>query len=136
MAKVEMEIDSVRHKSLSDERVVILKAKGAERYLPIYIGSHHADIIGRLLTHEGHVDSAYFDLSSSGYNLTFSDVESATVSRFTGNVFYSKLSLAYCGKSLEVDCPTAKAIALAVRAGAPIFAAEEVLGGTAIAFPA
>ena len=112
---------------LSDKWVVILRENDAERYLPIYIGSSQADIIGKLLMREGPVESAYLGLSSVGNNVAFSGVESVTISRLNGNVFYSKLLLPYQDKSLEVDCPTAKAIAIAVRAEAPILADEEVL---------
>ncbi len=123
MAQVEMKIDSVRRHMLNDKWVVILIDNDAKRYLPIYIGSPQADIIGRLLMHEEPVDSAYLDISSVG---------SVTISRFNGNVFYSRLLPSCQDKSLEVDCPTAKAIALAVRAEAPIYVDEVVLDEAAI----
>ncbi len=132
MAQVEMKIDSVRRHMLNDKWVVILIDNDAKRYLPIYIGSPQADIIGRLLMHEEPVDSAYLDISSVGNDLTFSGVESVTISRFNGNVFYSRLLPSCQDKSLEVDCPTAKAIALAVRAEAPIYVDEVVLDEAAI----
>ena len=66
MAQVEMEIDSVRRYMRNDKWVVILKEQGAERYLPIYIGSYQADIIRRLLMREEPVESACLDLSLLG----------------------------------------------------------------------
>ncbi len=136
MAQVEMTIDSVRHKSLSNEWVVILKEKGAERYPPIYIGPSQADIIKRLLVSTGPVEPADLGLSSAGIDIIFSKVESVTINQFEGNVFYAKLLLSYHDKSLEADCPPAKALALGVRAEAPIFAEETVLDKAGIAVPA
>ena len=45
MGIVEMTIDSLRRNSLSNEWALILKEKGAERYLPIYIGPRQANIV-------------------------------------------------------------------------------------------
>lgn len=135
MVQVEMIIDSVRRKSLSDEWVVILKAKGAERYLPIYVGPSQADIIKRLLVGTGPVEPVDLDLSSAGIDIIFSKVESVTINRSEANVFHAKLLLSYHDKSLEVDCPPAKALALGVRAEAPIFADEALLDKAAIEVP-
>lgn len=121
MAKVvEMVIDSVRRNSLGNEWAVILKEKSAERYLPIYIGSPQADVIKRLLM--GHAPP---DTISS-------KVESVTINRFENNTFYAKLSY----KSYEVDYPPAEALALSIRAGAPIFADEALLNQAGIAVSA
>ena len=49
MAQIEMVIDFVRRNMLSDMWVIILKEKGAERYLPIYAGSPQASLVGRQL---------------------------------------------------------------------------------------
>ena len=78
------------------------------------------------------VESAYLDLFSLGNKIAFSKVKSVTVSCFNKNVFCSKLLLSCQDESLEVDCPTARAIALAVRAEAPIYADEVVLDKAAI----
>jgi uncharacterized protein len=42
---IEMEVDSVRISSLSNQYVVLLKEKAGERYLPIWIGSAEAQAI-------------------------------------------------------------------------------------------
>ena len=45
MPLVEMTIDSIRVSLMNYQRVVILKEKYAERYLPIWIGPAEADAI-------------------------------------------------------------------------------------------
>jgi len=111
MAKVEMVIDSVRRNSLGNDWVVILKEKTAERYLPIYIGSPQVDVIKKLLM--GHAPR----------DTVSPKIESVIINRFENNTFYARLSY----KSYEVDYPPAEALALSIRARAPIFADETVL---------
>ena len=134
MGIVEMTIDSLRCNLLSNEWALILKEKGAERYLPIYIGPRQANIVEKLLLGVGRVDPAEFDLSSAGIDIIFCKVEAAVINRFANNVFYAKLLLTQNdGKAVEVDCAPAKAVAHGIRAEAPIFADEAVLSKAAIA---
>jgi len=107
---------------------------GAERYLAIYIGPRQANIVGKLLIGVGRVDHAEFALSSVGIDTIFCKVEAVIINRFANNIFYAKLLLTRNdGKSIEVDCAPAKAVAHGIRAEAPIFVDEEVLAEVAIA---
>ena len=134
MGIVEMTINSLRPNSLSNKWALILKEKGAERYLPIYIGPRQANIVEKLLLGVGRVDPAEFDLSSVGIGIIFCKVEAVIINQFANNVFYAKLLLTQNdGKAVEVDCAPAKAVAHGIRAEAPIFADEEVLDKAAIA---
>ncbi len=128
MGIVEMTIDSLRCNLLSNERVLILKEKGTERYLPIYIGPQQANIVEKLLIDPGRVDPAEFDLSSEGIDIIFCKVAAAIINRFADNVYYARLLLTRDdGKAVQVDCAPAKAVAHGIRAEAPIFADEAVL---------
>ena len=49
MAKIEMVIDSIRLALVGYHRVVILKEKDGERYLPMRFGETEADAIGAAL---------------------------------------------------------------------------------------
>jgi len=134
---VEMTIDSLRRNSLSNEWALILKEKGAERYLPIYIGPRQANIVKKLLLGVGRIDPAEFDLSFAGIDTIFCKVEAAVINRFVENVFYAKLLLAQNdGKAVEVNCVPAKAVAHGIRTEAPIFTDETVLDKAGIAIGA
>jgi len=135
MAQIEMIIDSVRRNMLSDMWVVILKEKGAERYLPIYAGSPQASLVGRQLQGVGgsELEDAF---SLTGIDTTKSKVESVIINGFDSNIFYARLLLSQHDKPREVDCPPAIALALGVRAQAPIFAEEAVLDKAGINVPA
>ena len=50
------------------------------------------------------------------------------------NTFFASITLSVGGRELEIDSRPSDAIALAVRSGAPIYAAEEVISESAIEF--
>ena len=126
MAEVEMVIDSLRQSPVKHQWVAVLKDKLAERYLPVYIGSSQAEALKRELADAGHSkpigDDPIFRLK----------VRSVKIDKLENNEFSAKLELATFGKSHEVDCPTAKALAIAVRAKVPLLANEAILNRAGI----
>ena len=123
----EMVIDSIRVSLMNYQRVVILKEKNSDRYLPIWIGPAEADAIvvklqdiavPRPLTHDL-LGSVIKSLGAGLTHITISDLQNDT--------FFAKLNLRVDGKTVEVDSRPSDAIALAVRAGVPIYVADEVL---------
>ena len=126
-AMLEMVIDSIRVSLMNYQRVVILKEKDSDRYLPIWIGPAEADAIAvklqdisvpRPLTHDL-LRSVIDTLGAAISHILVSDLESDT--------FYAKITINVNGKSIEVDSRPSDAIALAVRAQAPIYVEEEGL---------
>ncbi len=124
---VEMIIDSIRVSLMNYQRVVILKEKLADRYLPIWIGPAEADAIAvklqgvtvqRPLTH---------DLLCSTIDALGATVESIIISDLKNDTFYAKIILNVDGGQLEVDSRPSDALALAVRAEVPIYTEEVVL---------
>ncbi len=59
-------------------------------------------------------------------------VERILIDDLWNNTYYAKLTIAYNGKSLEIDSRPSDAIALALRAKAPIFMTEAVLQKAAL----
>ena len=56
------------------------------------------------------------------------------VTELRDNTFYAQITISFDGTEIEVDSRPSDAIALAVRADAPIFAAESVIEESAIEF--
>jgi hypothetical protein len=56
------------------------------------------------------------------------------VTELRENTFYASITLTLNGREMEIDSRPSDALALAVRSGAPIFAAEEVIAESAIEF--
>ncbi|MAO88950.1 MAG: hypothetical protein CL880_00240 [Dehalococcoidia bacterium] len=123
----EMLIDSIRVSLMNYQRVVILKVKDADRYLPIWIGASEADAIAVKLQDVAISRPLTHDLLGSIINSLGAKVNGIVVSGLDQDTFYAKVILAIDGDTMEVDSRPSDAIALAVRASAPIFADESVL---------
>ncbi len=129
---IEVTIDSVRVSLMSQDRIVVLKDPNTNRYLPIWIGPFEADAItiqlqgvqvARPLTH---------DLLNSFIQAVGVKVSLIVVNALRNNTFYAQILVEADGQELQIDSRPSDAIALAVRAGVPIFVAEEVMDQAAI----
>jgi bifunctional DNase/RNase len=124
---IEMSIDSIRVSLMNYQRVVILKEKTSDRYLPIWIGPAEADAIAVKLQGVSVPRPLTHDLLGSVIDTLGAIVNSIIVNDLKNDTFYAKLILDVDGKQLEVDSRPSDALALAVRTGVPIFAEESVL---------
>jgi hypothetical protein len=124
---IEMSIESIRVSLVNYQRVVILKEKGAERYLPIWIGPAEADAIAVRLQEVAVARPLTHDLLRSVIDALGAQINCVIVNDLTNDTFYARLLLDVDGKSVEIDSRPSDAIALAVRADVPIFAEETVL---------
>ena len=124
---IEMTIDSIRMSLMNYQRVVILKEKDAERYLPIWIGPAEADSIAVKLQDVTVPRPLTHDLLRSVIDTLGATVNSIIVCDLHNDTFYAKIILITDGEFMEVDSRPSDAIALAVRARAPIYADESVL---------
>ncbi len=124
---IEMKIDSIRVSLMNYQRVVILKEKAANRYLPIWIGPAEADAIAVKLQNIELARPLTHDLLQSVISTLGASVNFIVVSELQNDTFFAKLSLNVDGEQVEVDSRPSDALALAVRAGAPIYAEETVL---------
>jgi bifunctional DNase/RNase len=124
---VEMSIESIRVSMMNYQRVVILREKGAERYLPIWIGPAEADAIAIKLQGVAVPRPLTHDLLDSVITALGALVSSIIVCDLRDDTFYAKLILDVNGKQIEIDSRPSDAMALAVRAKAPIYAVEAVL---------
>jgi bifunctional DNase/RNase len=124
---VEMTIDSIRVSLMNYQRVVILKEKGTNRYLPIWIGPAEADAIAVKLQNVELSRPLTHDLLQSVISTLGASVEYIVVSGLKEDTFYARLALIIDGGALDIDSRPSDALALAVRVGAPIYAEESVL---------
>jgi hypothetical protein len=124
---IEMTIQSVRVHMQSYTRVVILKEKETDRYLVIFIGPTEAEAIAMKLGDMTPPRPQSHDLLRSVIDTLGAQVSHVLVNDIVNDTFYARVVLQADGKTLEVDSRPSDAIALAVRAGAPIYAEESVL---------
>ena len=124
---VELTIESIRVSLMNYQRVVILKEKDADRYLPIWIGPAEADSIAVRLQEVSVARPLTHDLLRSVIDTLGATVDYVIVSDLNNDTFYARIMLQVDGNSREIDSRPSDAIALAVRAQVPIFADESVL---------
>ncbi len=129
---IEMTIDSIRVSLMNYQRVVILKEKMAERYLPIWIGPAEADAIAVKLQGVDVPRPLTHDLLHSVIDALGATINSIIVSDLKNDTFFAKIILNVNGGELEVDARPSDALALAVRAEVPIYAEEAVLDKASI----
>ena len=124
---VEMTIDSIRVSLMNYQRVVILKEKDTERYLPIWIGAAEADAIAVKLQSVSIPRPLTHDLLQSVIDVLGASVSSIVISDLKNDTFYARIMLNVDGGVVEVDSRPSDALALAVRVEVPIYAEEAVL---------
>ena len=124
---LEMSIDSIRVSPMNYQRVVLLKEKDAERYLPIWIGPAEADAIAVKLQDLSVPRPLTHDLLRTVIDTLGGSLNHILVSDLHNDTFYAKITIQTNGESKEIDCRPSDAVALAVRAKVPIYAEESVM---------
>ena len=125
---VEMTIDSIRVSLMNYQRVVILKEKDTDRYLPIWIGPAEADSIAVKLQDVDVPRPLTHDLLHTVVHALGAEVVHILVSDLENDTFYAKIVLQTSdGQSIAVDARPSDAIALAVRVQAPIYVNDSVV---------
>ncbi len=123
----EMAIDSIRVSVTNFQRVVILKVKETDRYLPIWIGPNEADAIALKLQEVSVPRPLTHDLLGAIITAVGATVHRIIVSSLDNDTFFAKIVIQHNGSTMEIDSRPSDAIALAVRTQAPIFAEDEVI---------
>jgi len=124
---IEVAVDSIRVHMPTGQHVVILKEKGAERYLPIWIGVYEANAIALKITGITPERPITHDLVASTFGELAIKVNRIVVTSLADEVFFARLFISQNGRELDIDSRPSDAIALAVRFECPIFVARDVL---------
>ena len=129
---IEVMIDSVRINLMSPQRLVILREVGSDRYLPIWVGQYEAEMItvglqevevSRPLTH---------DLMKNVFTTFNARIKRIEIISLKEDIFYGNIVAEADGREINVDSRPSDAIALAVRAHAPILVDESVMKNAGI----
>lgn len=124
---VEVTLVGVRVELPTNQPIVLLKERDGGRFLPIWIGAVEATAIAFALQGVVTQRPMTHDLLKSLLDEVGVVVEGVDITELREGTFYAAIRLRAHGAAYEVSSRPSDAIALAVRAGAPIFAAEEVL---------
>ncbi len=107
-------------------------AKDESRLLPIWIGLAEASAIYTKLEGKDAPRPMTHDLLVNTIDTLGASVKSISVHALEEWVFHGRIVLDVAGRELDVDSRPSDAIALALRANAPIFVAVDVMDGSAI----
>lgn len=124
---IELTIESIRVSLMNYQRVVILKEKESDRYLPIWIGPAEADAIAVRLQEVAVARPLTHDLLRSIIDSLGASVDYVIVNELSNDTFFARIMLQIDGRIMEIDSRPSDAIALAVRVQVPIYADESVL---------
>jgi bifunctional DNase/RNase len=124
---IEVAIESVRVHMLSSQHVVLLKQAGRERYLPIWIGPWEASAIAARLQSVAPQRPLTHDLLAAVVEGLGAKLARVVISRLADETFFATLELERDGRTIELDARPSDSLALAVRAEAKIFVAEDVM---------
>jgi bifunctional DNase/RNase len=130
----EMDIYGVSFDMVGKQPIVLLKTREGNKFLPIWIGHPEAAAILMKLQGATTPRPMTHDLFTEMLTQLDARVVRIAVTELRDNTFYASITIAVDGTEIEVDSRPSDAIALAVRADAPIFAAPEVIEESAIEF--
>ncbi|MDP2176603.1 MAG: bifunctional nuclease family protein [Bacteroidota bacterium] len=127
MKKVELEIYGIAPSHINGSYSLIMTEVDGDRKLPIIIGQFEAHAIAipleginveRPLTHD------LFITIAKKFNFTISEI---VINSLKEGVFYSTLFCISESGTIQIDCRTSDAIAIAVRFNCPIYTNEKVM---------
>src|SRR5918997_2819877 len=123
-----MELLGVRVELPANTPILLLrKTAGAKRVLPIYIGGPEAAAIAYALEGGESPRPLTHDLLKAVLGELGATLVKVTVTDLVEHTFYAELDLQVGDRHHLVSSRPSDAIALAVRTGTPIFAADKVL---------
>jgi bifunctional DNase/RNase len=125
-------VESVRINLANNSRVVILKDSKIERYLLIWIGEPESYAIASELQGAHYERPLTHDLLHTIVGRLGGEVTEVVINNLEGDVFYALISVQHGDTTIQIDARPSDAIALAVRARAPIYVEEDVLTQAAL----
>ena len=127
MKEYEMEIFSIKAHLKSLRRVIILKQKSDDIYVPIWIGSPEADAIALKLRNKQTPRPLSHDLTLNVISEVGGEIQKVVITNLEDETVYAVIEIQLGDRLLKIDARPSDAIALAVRASVPIYALEEIL---------
>ena len=125
----EMEVLGVTAAPGGDQTAVLLRGKREKRELTLFVGPFEAQSIAVPLQQLKPPRPLTHDLTLSLLTTFHSHLRRVIVSDFKDNTYYATLYIETDGKEITVDSRPSDAIALALRAGVPIYANSKALDG-------
>ena len=130
----EMVIYGVSFDLVGKQPIVLLKTAEGNKFLPIWIGHPEAAAILMKLQGASTPRPMTHDLVTDMLSQLDAQDVRITVTELRDSTFYAQITVQQDGSEIDVDSRPSDAIALAIRADAPIFVADRVIEESAIEF--
>ena len=131
---LEMKVKGLALDPLSNMPMIILRDDEEKRSLPIWVGLFEANAIALELEKISTPRPMTHDLIKNILESLDARVQKIVVNDLRDNTFYAVIHLRLGSADITVDSRPSDAIALAVRAEAPIYADDRVIEESAIEF--
>jgi bifunctional DNase/RNase len=124
---VPMELVGIRVELPTNTPIMLLRETGGDRYLPIWIGTPEATAIA--MAHDGIQTKRPLthDLVASLMETLGARVDSVIVTELRGGTFYADITVTVGDETHQISSRPSDAVAIAVRADAPLFADKALL---------
>ncbi len=133
---VEMTIKGLMVDPITNMPIILLKDKAGDRVLPIWVGIFEANAIALQIENIATPRPMTHDLLKNVIADLRGEVERIVVSDLKENTFYAVIYLRVSGETVGIDARPSDAIALALRARAPIFVEDAVIDSAKTLDPA
>jgi bifunctional DNase/RNase len=124
---LEVEVLGVRAMADGEANMLYLGAKDASAVLPLVVGRAEATAIEIRLRAATPPRPLTHDLLGKAIEALGARVVRVEIDGLRNGTFFATIRLAQGGKALSLDARPSDSVALALRAGAPIYAARKVL---------
>jgi bifunctional DNase/RNase len=125
--QIEMTIKGLVVDPITSMPIVILRDKEGERVLPIWVGYCEANAIALQMENVATPRPMTHDLLRNVIQDLKATVQKIVVCDLKENTFYALIYLHVAGEVVAIDARPSDAIALALRARAPIFVEDQVI---------
>jgi bifunctional DNase/RNase len=125
--QIEMTIKGLMVDPVTSLPIILLRDSGGERVLPIWVGAFEANAIALQIENVSTPRPMTHDLLNNVIQGLNASLEKVVVCEVKDSTFYALMHLRLPDGMVVVDARPSDAIALALRASAPIFVDEDVI---------
>jgi len=124
---IEMKVEGLLFDPRSNMYILLLKGTESGENLPIWIGKPEADSIALALGKVATPRPLTHDLIMNAFEALMVKVTRIVVTQIIDNTYYSFIYVSDGQREVPVDSRPSDAVAVALRAGAPIYVEEDVV---------
>ena len=125
--QIEMTIKGLMVDPITNMPIVILRDRDGLKVLPIWVGVFEANAIALQIENVTPQRPMTHDLLNNVIHDLKADIQKVVVSDLKDNTFYALIHLSIAGETTVIDARPSDAIALALRARAPIYVEDSVI---------